>query len=198
MDVDPCTGEVTDRILATMGLRGGRNAQNKFEYREDILSGYTREYRVVAEINGVEKVVRTKNGLEAGTYVQPVNVWVHGEQDVPGVPPIALDFSQLAFLTQGVGEDADGNVWGPLNPFPQSGLFINPPACDVAVTSNNATARAIRGPDLEPRLEKRGRMGRWHSRARTQAVADAENEGTTDPTLMEIEPQPPREDLTRP
>lgn len=79
MDYDPCTGAVTDRIVAAMGLRGGRNEQNKFEYRSDILSGYAHEYRVVAEVNGIPRTQQTKNNLLAGTYVQPVNVWVHGE-----------------------------------------------------------------------------------------------------------------------
>lgn len=55
MDYDPCTGEVTDRILAAIGLRGGGNEQNKFEYRADLLTGYAREYRVVTEIDGVPK-----------------------------------------------------------------------------------------------------------------------------------------------
>lgn len=59
MDVDPCTGETSDRILATMGLRGGRNEQNKFEYRNDILGAYTREYRVTAEVNGVQRLRTT-------------------------------------------------------------------------------------------------------------------------------------------
>ncbi|KAF2965157.1 hypothetical protein GQX73_g8432 [Xylaria multiplex] len=131
MDIDACTGAVTDRIVAAIGLRGGGNAQNKFEYRADILSGYARDYRVVAEVDGVPKTRATKNGLLAGAYVQPVNVWVQAEQDVPGVPPPANDFSQLPWLTRGLGLDADGNLWGPLDPFPQSGLIIEAPACDA-------------------------------------------------------------------
>ncbi|KAI0203934.1 hypothetical protein F4808DRAFT_393133 [Astrocystis sublimbata] len=131
MDIDRCTGAVTDRIVAAIGLRGGGNPQNKFEYRADILSGYARDYRVVAEVDGVPKTRVTKNGFLAGTYVQPVNVWVHGEQDVPGVPPPANDFSQLLWLTEGLGVDAEGNIWGPLDPFPQSGLIIEAPTCDT-------------------------------------------------------------------
>lgn len=115
--------------MAALGLRGGGNPQNKFEYRADILSGYARDYRVVAEVDGVPKTRATKNGFLAGTYVQPVSVWVQGEQDVPGVPPPANDFSQLPWLTRGLGVDADGNLWGPLDPFPQSGLLIEPLAC---------------------------------------------------------------------
>ncbi|KAI3323384.1 hypothetical protein HD806DRAFT_544135 [Xylariaceae sp. AK1471] len=132
MDYDPCTGAVTDRIVAAIGLRGGGNPQNKFEYRADILSGYARDYRVVAEVNGVPKTQTTKNGFLAGTYVQPVNVWIQSEQDVPGVPPPANDFSQMPWLTQGLGVDEDGNLWGPLDPFPQSGVVVNTPSCDVS------------------------------------------------------------------
>jgi hypothetical protein len=129
MDIDPCTGAVTDRIIAALGLRGGRNEQNKFEYRSDIISGYAREYRVVAEINGIPKTRITKNGILAGTYVQPVNVWVHAEQQTPGTAPPANDFSQMPWLTHGVGVDQNGNLWGPLDPFPQTGVFIEPPKC---------------------------------------------------------------------
>ncbi|KAH9999563.1 hypothetical protein F4779DRAFT_622692 [Xylariaceae sp. FL0662B] len=129
MDYDPCTGAVTDRIVAAIGLRGGRNEQNKFEYRSDIFSGYAREYRVVAEIDGIPKTRTSKNGFLAGTYVQPVNVWVQGEQSIPGTPPPANDFSQMPWITQGVGVDEAGNLWGPLDPFPQTGLVIDAPAC---------------------------------------------------------------------
>jgi hypothetical protein len=79
MDIDPCTGKVTDRIIAAMGLRGGRNEQNKFEYRSDILSSYAREYRFVAEIDGIPKTRTTKNGLLAGTYVQFGTCWLFGK-----------------------------------------------------------------------------------------------------------------------
>ncbi|KAF6805575.1 hypothetical protein CMUS01_14582 [Colletotrichum musicola] len=173
MDVDPCTGATTDRIIASMGLRGGRNAQNKFEYRNDILFRYTREYRITAEIDGVPKTRVTKNGITAGTYVQPVNVWVPGEQDVPGVPPVSYDFSQMEFLTKGVGADDGGNVWGPLDPFPQVGVFIEAPTC--------ATARDVK-------LNKRGRTGRWYGRARAEAISQAQNVGTTDP-VVEVAPE---------
>ncbi|KAK1995144.1 hypothetical protein LX36DRAFT_640306 [Colletotrichum falcatum] len=170
MDVDPCTGATSDRIIASMGLRGGRNAQNKFEYRNSILSRYTREYRVTAEIDGVVKTRATKNGLTAGTYVQPVNVWVPGEQDVPGVPPVSYDFSQMEFLTKGVGRDAEGNVWGPLEPFPQVGVLIEAPACPAAAREVGVRRR-------------RGQTGRWYGRARADAISQAENVDTTDPVV---------------
>ncbi|KXJ86525.1 hypothetical protein Micbo1qcDRAFT_219067, partial [Microdochium bolleyi] len=133
MDIDPCTGAVTDRIIAEMGLRNAE--QNQFRYRADILSGYARDYRAVAEINGVPQTRRTINGLLAGSYVQPVNVWVHGEQVIPGTAPPPNDFSEMPWLTKGVGADADGNIWGPLEPFPQTGVLIEKPNCANAASS---------------------------------------------------------------
>lgn len=174
MDIDPCSGNVTDRILATMGLRGGRNEQNKFEYRNDILHSYTREYRVIAEINGVPKTRITKNGILSGAYVQPVNVWVQGEQNIPGTPPPPHDFSEMGFLTKGVGRDENGDLWGPLDPFPQTGVFIEEPNCPV----DRSHLRALR--------ERRSSVSLWYSRAKAEAAADAENKGTT-PGMLSIE-----------
>jgi hypothetical protein len=74
MDIDPCTGEVTDRIVAAVPVNA--NAQARFRWRADILTGYARDYRAVAEINGRPQTRLTKNGFMAGTYVQPVNEFV--------------------------------------------------------------------------------------------------------------------------
>ncbi|KAI1259277.1 hypothetical protein F5Y18DRAFT_433424 [Xylariaceae sp. FL1019] len=143
MDIDPCTGEVTDRIVSAVGIKGGANAQNKWEYRADITEGYARDYRVVTEINGVPQTQMTKNGLLAGTYVQPVNPWIQSEQDVPGVPPPANDFSQLPWLINGVGVDEDGNLWGGLDPFPQTGVEPGSPDCGAV------SASSFKGDDVD-------------------------------------------------
>lgn len=131
LDVNPCTGETTERMIAGVGLRGGRNVQNKFEYRNEILFGYTREYRAVAEIDGVPITRRTRNGILAGSYIQPVNVWVQTEMDIPGLfaNGVPFEFREMEFLTKGVGRDENGNVWGPLDPFPQSLVPISAPNC---------------------------------------------------------------------
>lgn len=220
MDIDPCTGETTDRLIAALGLRGGRNVQNKFEYRNEILSRYTREYKVITEINGVPKTRVTKNGLVMGEYVQPVNVWVPGEQDVPGVPPVPFDFSQMGFLTLGVGRDVDGNLWGPINPFPQTGVLIEPPVCpaptvsrteatpedntvsvgpEPAAEATSAGEEATPGASDTPAaaVEKRGSFGRWYSRTKNEAESDAENTDTTDSPVFKEPPQPARVDLSK-
>jgi hypothetical protein len=98
--------------------------------REDTARNiYTRDYRVVASTG----TVRTRNGILAGQYVQPVTEWVQPELTAPGTPPIPNDFSQMGYLTQGVGPDADGNFWGALNPFPQSGVVTRDPAEECPV-----------------------------------------------------------------
>ncbi|KAK0704634.1 hypothetical protein B0H67DRAFT_686970 [Lasiosphaeris hirsuta] len=140
IDVDPCTGATTDRL-----------------YRNEILFGCTREYRAIVELNGRPLTRKTKNGLMAGTYLQPVNAWVPAEQDVPGVPPVPHEFREMAFLTKGVGRDGDGNLWGPLEPFPQWGVAIVPPNC---AGTSGAVAPIRSSNETEP------------------AVADAENKGT--------------------
>lgn len=129
MDIDPCTGETTDRLLAALKLGGGANEQNKFDFDSIIFSNYTRGYKVVAEIDGIPKTQVTKNGLIAGQYIQTVNDWVQAEQRFPGVPPVPFDFSQFGHLTQGVGLDSDGNLFGPLRPFPQSDVDIKAADC---------------------------------------------------------------------
>ncbi|KAI6354676.1 hypothetical protein MCOR25_008499 [Pyricularia grisea] len=181
MDVDPCTGETKDRIIASTGLRGGGNEQNKFEYRNDVLARYTREYRVTVEINGIQQTRITKNGLTAGTYVAPVNVWVQGEQVVPGTAPVPHDFSEMGWLTQGVGADADGNIWGPIEPFPQSGVLIDVPVCattsSARVASSNTTVSAR---DMTTRRSAKFKRESY-AQARSEAIADAQNVGTVDP-----------------
>ncbi|KAH8886060.1 hypothetical protein GQ53DRAFT_876394 [Thozetella sp. PMI_491] len=137
IDIDPCTGETKDRIVAAVGLRGGE--RNEFRYETDILRGYAREYRVVTEIDGIPRTRTTKNGLLAGTYSSPVNPWIHAEQLIPGTPPPPNDFSQMPWLTEGVGVDENGNLWGPLDPFPQTGILVDPPVCA------NVSAASFRG-----------------------------------------------------
>lgn len=123
-DVQPCTGAVTNRIVAAVAMRGGGNEQNKFEYRADMLTKYTREYYVEAEVDGIAATSYTsRNGFKVGTYITPVTDWIQGELLVPGTQPPAMDFSNMAHLVKGVGPDANGNIWGPLNPFPQTGVL---------------------------------------------------------------------------
>ncbi|KAK7937298.1 uncharacterized protein PG986_014166, partial [Apiospora aurea] len=73
----------------------------------------------------------SNNRAQVALYAIDLDPWVHGEQVVPGVAPPANDFSQMPWLTRGVGVDASRNLWGPLEPFPQTGVLIEAPDCGV-------------------------------------------------------------------
>lgn len=116
MEIDPCTGTVNEVQVgsaAPVGLR------NKWTWRStsSTLIKYSREYRVTS--SGGTKA--TNGGqITAGQYVAPVTEWIFPEQGIPGLQPGKNDFSQFTQLRDGIGPDADGNVWGQLNPWPDA------------------------------------------------------------------------------
>lgn len=76
-----------------------------------------------------------KNPIVAGQYVAPVTEWIFPEQGVPGNQPGKLDFTNFGHLVDGIGPDADGNIWGQLNPFPDAkGVAPAPKACTGTTT----------------------------------------------------------------
>src|SRR4051794_6498285 len=75
IDQDPCTGEESDRLIATAAVEV--SARNK--WKVDIPRGtniglYTRNYRV-----RIGDEVTTTHGIRAGQYVQPVTEWIFPE-----------------------------------------------------------------------------------------------------------------------
>ncbi|RYP57142.1 hypothetical protein DL769_009662 [Monosporascus sp. CRB-8-3] len=88
------------------GPAGGRRA-------ECAATSRTSSSTTSAEIDGVPRTRTPRNGLHAGTYVQPVKVWVQREQAVAGTSS-SYDFPQMPCLTQGIGFDEDGNLCEPL------------------------------------------------------------------------------------
>lgn len=173
-------------MIAGVGLRGGRNFQNKFEYRNEILFGYTREYRAVAEIDGVPITRRTRNGILAGSYIQPVNVWVQTEMDIPGLfaNGVPFEFREMEFLTKGVGRDENGNVWGPLDPFPQSLVPISAPNCGGVNSRRGAEGREPGLGPVRSRIQRRRTFGSRFGRMKAEAVAGADNKGTEEPEVV--------------
>lgn len=148
MDVDPCTGKVTDREIAATSMIAN-SARNKFEYRVKAPqnSDKTREYRIVAGTG----TRLTKNGIMAGSYVQPVTEWIQPEATTPGLEPFPNDFRSLPFLTKGLGYDEDGNLWGPLAPFPQSGVTTaDPSKCGPFVPEDPGTGGGTPPTDPPP------------------------------------------------
>ncbi|ORY03223.1 hypothetical protein BCR34DRAFT_492561 [Clohesyomyces aquaticus] len=113
IDVDPCTGEETERSVGSATPRAG-DPRCKWEFRAgtNTAGTYTREYRIKAN----NPVITTDNGLEAGQYVQPVTEWIQPEVAVPGAEPPPFAFSGIRGLVQ--GDYLDGKQFGPLSPFP--------------------------------------------------------------------------------
>ncbi|KAF9871191.1 hypothetical protein CkaCkLH20_11360 [Colletotrichum karsti] len=121
IDYDKCTGAKNLRDIASLPIPG-TEPRNKFEYRvtQPTQVKYAREYYISTSAG-----TKTNNGILAGTYVMPVSEWIQPEDSVPGRPPTGHDFSQYQWLTDGLGADDKGDVWGPLNPFPQSNVKTN-------------------------------------------------------------------------
>jgi hypothetical protein len=61
-------------------------------------------------------VVKTKNGILASQYIQPVTEWIQPEVDIPGTEPVPYVFRNIRGLVQ--GDFLDGKQFGPLSPFP--------------------------------------------------------------------------------
>ncbi|KAH7635444.1 hypothetical protein B0T09DRAFT_379240 [Sordaria sp. MPI-SDFR-AT-0083] len=121
---DVCTGNITTRPVSGGSLIAGQ-VRNKFRTGITSVAGdvYAREYVVMSTASPV----RTKNGILAGQYIQPVTEWIQPELTTPGLPPIPNDFSAMEHLVKGLGKDEDGHIWGPLDPFPQSGVTLGVP-----------------------------------------------------------------------
>lgn len=123
IDIDVCTGEPTYRTILTAAV-DATQPRNKFDQRLRASSGdrYAREYRIVT--TGAAPPKLTKNNITAGQYVQPVTEWIQPELTSPGSAPVAHDFSGFGHLTNGLGRDTNGDIWGPLDPFPQSNVKV--------------------------------------------------------------------------
>lgn len=140
IDVDPCTGEETERSVGAAAYKAG-DARNKWTWRADttIASKYTREYVIRASTG--EKL--TDNKINAGRYVQPVLEFLFPEPNVPGIVPPINDFTNFGFLAKGLGRDESGNLWGQLSPWPGANAPAAPscaPASPTSVAPSTTTA----------------------------------------------------------
>ncbi|KAH8658241.1 hypothetical protein BX600DRAFT_500217 [Xylariales sp. PMI_506] len=153
VDYDICTGAEKLRQVAIAVPKAG-DVRNKFDFRVKSQAGdkYAREYLVKAP--GGTKV--TANGIIAGQYYQPVTEWIQPEQNVPGLAPIANVFSTMTYLTQGLGRDESGTLWGPLSPFPQSGVtgLFDVNSCPAFVPTPTPTTTAATPPATPPATPK--------------------------------------------
>ncbi|KAJ9665686.1 hypothetical protein H2201_004170 [Coniosporium apollinis] len=113
IDVDPCTGEETDRTIGSASPKAG-DPRCKWTFRTDstTLSKYTREYRI--KVSTGTKL--TDSGILAGQYIQPVTEWIFPELATPGAEPPVNTFSQFTHLVNGIVQD--DKQFGQLKPWP--------------------------------------------------------------------------------
>ncbi|OJD31219.1 uncharacterized protein BKCO1_5100056 [Diplodia corticola] len=144
IDVDPCTGDETNRLVGSASLKAG-DVRNKFTWRADntVATQYTREYRIITAAG----IKNTTNGILAGQYVQPVTEWIFPEPLVPGVKPPALNYATFNNLANGIFQD--GFQYGQLDPWPGA-TAPSPAACAAPKPS---TTTAATGPTaLTPKV----------------------------------------------
>jgi hypothetical protein len=137
IDVDPCTGAETYRRVGSATPR--QETRCKWEARLNTvgLAPYTREYLITTNT----PTVKTKNGIEAGQYVQAVGEWIFPEVDVPGTNPPPLIFSDIRGLFQ--GDFLDDQQFGPLSPFPGAAPPSPSKQCSAGdIPANNPTTPA--------------------------------------------------------
>ncbi|KAL0573326.1 hypothetical protein V5O48_008624 [Marasmius crinis-equi] len=153
LDVDPCTGEQSERIWGSVVPRA-IDIKGEFRFRSEstALPPYTREVRV-RMVTGTKV---TPNGIIAGEFTSPYapealifpELLNFGENDLP------YEFDKLPFLAQGSGpwlggvpgvpQATTGPVVGQLNPWP--GVAKPTPINCPAVSPNLPIANA--GSDL--------------------------------------------------
>lgn len=134
-EIDPCTGKVVDQDIGSASPQGARL---KWEWRSEstTLIKYAREYKATSS-NGVKE---TNGGqILAGQYIAPVAEWIFPEITAPGTQPAKLDFTQMTWLTNGLGPDANGKVWGPISPWPDASSPAAPKACEATTPTTSST-----------------------------------------------------------
>jgi hypothetical protein len=147
LDVNPCTGEETQRLLASIDPAVSP-LLGRFVLR--VLGGFfmppTREYRLVSHLGPNPTLVA--NGLESNQYTFPNFEYIFPENHNLGDPLIPFNFQDLPFLAQGSGPlDGVGGVVGQLDPWPGSPV---PPraTCNPSPPPAGTQPIANAGPDI--------------------------------------------------
>lgn len=141
IDLDPATGNTTDRNWGTIGIDPGLPvgaAKGRWRFRPPCIltapdptnfrdcsppAGNsflppTREVRAVVEAAWVPGQTTTyANGIVAGQYHAPIADYLFPE-NLPGTPIVENTFNTLPFLAQGGYTSAAGTLVGQLNPWP--------------------------------------------------------------------------------
>ncbi|KAH0613056.1 uncharacterized protein H6S33_009436 [Morchella sextelata] len=152
LDVDPCTGVTTERLLSSVVPRpNGRRGQWRYRPTPDITPS-SRE--VLARVPSASML--NGNNITAGQYVQPImdDGFIFPELVLFGNPEVVFDFDELPWLAKGAGpwlggipgaaEDPSGPIVGRLDPWPGVRADAAPVCNNVAPVIPVANA----GPDM--------------------------------------------------
>ncbi|KAI5804609.1 hypothetical protein EDC01DRAFT_644074 [Geopyxis carbonaria] len=155
IDVDPCTGIESTRVLAVVVPRtDGRRGQWRYRTSTDDIEPATRE--VGARVQGT--IQDNANNITTGNFVQPVmdEGFIWPELVVFGQPEIVYDFDVVPFLARGMGPWLGGipgtdqisnpPIVGQLDPWPGA---VAPSVSTCAGVSDIPVANA--GVDIEAR-----------------------------------------------
>jgi K319-like protein len=137
IDVNPCTGEETTRLLATVDP-STQAVRGRFVYR--VLGGFfepaTREYVMVNEAGTMPNVA---NGLTAGQFRLPNFDFIGPEFPRLGDPVLSMNFEDMPFLAQGSGPlFGTGPLVGQLDPWPGT-----PAPAKAVCAANGGTAPIV-------------------------------------------------------
>ena len=128
MDVDPCTGSISDRFWGSVSVDqgpplGAVKGRWRFAPPTQVLSvaptflPATREVR--ARINSALVGPLAANGLLAGQYHAPISEYLFPENLGIGNPPVPLNLQDFPFLTKGSGPwGSSGAIVRQLAPWP--------------------------------------------------------------------------------
>ncbi|KAJ7671461.1 hypothetical protein DFH06DRAFT_1366430 [Mycena polygramma] len=122
MDVDPCTGGVTERQLGPLARGSGTAPFGKIDYRK--VAGGTPSRQVgfrYTSYNGINPAPLGPRGTNVGAFVQPVFNFIFPEILNFGAQEFALEFPSMDFLAKGSGPFVPGN---PLTPAPATAPIV--------------------------------------------------------------------------
>jgi hypothetical protein len=167
MDVDPCTGNVTNRLWGTQGVdqgppNGAKKGRWRFRPAAPLfdLKGFpflppTRMVQAISE-GGVGPT--TPNGIISGQYQLPNFQFIFPEQIPIGAAPVPENLETFQFLAQGSGPWFGGGsfttalpqgIAGPLRPWPSVPVPATA-ACPAAAAPPVALARSTTPLDPVP------------------------------------------------